>query len=507
MIREGGLKPGPLFERVRLRVDEVTKGAEVPWDSNRAGDGIVFERAAADAPPAGQPEKVAALRDRPLRDLGARDAYAVCLQRDDLARYQEFVADYPNDALARRVRALIAARREALVWRRTWLVGTPDAYWSYLDRYPRGPHAWDARRRLASLAAAYDPPPRFAAISYDVPPPPPEEIVYVDRPLLYLADPVYDLPPPPPPPVIFLPPPPAYLVTLAPPPPVYGLYVLPSPPIVAVPAYVSAPTYVAPPPNNVIFQNIHNTTVIEQINRQAGISPATAAVGGALAGAAVGAAAPRVALPAGLAARGGPPGGPLPPTSPAMGGVPSRAFGGGPGAARLQANPAAPPAPLPARSGGMQRFPGQPGPGLAARPDPRTIGPRPFRQNAPAEAQRRQELYDRRALDQRAIGSQRQQQMQAAEFNRQRQMIQAQRAREIGAQRREMFMQRAAPIPREQPFGGRPMMGQPHTAPAFGGRPMMGQPHPAPMPAPRQAPPPPQHAGGHPPCRPGAPCH
>ena len=241
MIREGGLQPGQLFARVRLRVDALTKGAEVPWDADRTGTPFVFLDRAADAPAAGQPEQVAALRDRPLRALGAHDAYAVCLERDDLARYREFVADYPDDALARRVRALIAARSEALVWRRTWTVGTPDAYWSYLARYPRGPHAWDARRRLASLAAALEPPPRYAAIVYDVPPPPPEEIVYVDRPVLFLDDPAFALPPPPPPPAVFLPPPPAYLVALAPPPPVVGLYVLPTPPIVPVPAYVSVP--------------------------------------------------------------------------------------------------------------------------------------------------------------------------------------------------------------------------------------------------------------------------
>ncbi len=216
MIREGGLPPGPLFDRVRLRVDAATKGAEVPWDADRTNAGFVFFDRAPDAPPLGR-ERVAALRERPLRDLGAQDAYAVCLERDDLARYQEFVTDYPRDALAKRVRALIAARREALIWRRTWIVGTPDAYWSYLSRYPRGPHAWDARRRLASLAAAYDPPPRYTVLAYDVPPPPPEEIVYVERPYLYLDDPVYALPPPPPPALVFLPPPPAYLVALAPP--------------------------------------------------------------------------------------------------------------------------------------------------------------------------------------------------------------------------------------------------------------------------------------------------
>ncbi|MHB2209786.1 caspase family protein [Methylobacterium sp. CM6257] len=299
MIREGGLQPGPLFDRVRLRVDAATKGAEVPWDADRTASAFVFFDRAGNAPALGR-ERVATLRDRPLRDLGVQDAYAVCLERDDLARYQEFVTDYPGDALARRVRALIAARREALVWRSTWIVGTPDAYWSYLAWYPRGPHAWDARRRLASLAAALEPPPRYAVLAYDVLPPAPEEIVYVDRPVLFLDDPVFALPPPPRPALIFLPPPPAYLVALAPPPPVLGVYALPTPPVMPVPAYVSAPDYVTPPPNNVLFQNIHNTAVIEQINRQNTVTQAPTA---ASPGAALGVAAARIALPAALQQR------------------------------------------------------------------------------------------------------------------------------------------------------------------------------------------------------------
>ncbi|WP_204315536.1 hypothetical protein, partial [Stenotrophomonas maltophilia] len=84
--------------------------------------------------------------------------------------------------LAKRVRAIVAARREAITWRRTYRTDTPAAYWSYLDRYPRGPHAADARRRLAILAAALEPPPTYERYVYDVPPPPPDEIIYVDRP-------------------------------------------------------------------------------------------------------------------------------------------------------------------------------------------------------------------------------------------------------------------------------------------------------------------------------------
>src|SRR6516165_8179761 len=92
--------------------------------------------------------------------------------------------------------------------------------WSYLRRYPQGPHAADAHRRLAFLAAAFEPPPSFTAIAYDLPPPPPEEIIYIRRPVLVFDDPVFAFAPPPPPPVIFLaPPPPEFVVLVHAPPP------------------------------------------------------------------------------------------------------------------------------------------------------------------------------------------------------------------------------------------------------------------------------------------------
>ena len=52
---------------------------------------------------------------------------------------------------------------------------------------------------------------------------------------------------------------------LAPPFAPIGLFILPQPMFVPVPVYVAAPVYVAPPPNNIIFTNIHNTTVINNI--------------------------------------------------------------------------------------------------------------------------------------------------------------------------------------------------------------------------------------------------
>jgi len=273
MIREGGLPVTDVFERTRLRVNDMTKGAEVPWHASKISASLVFFERAADAPPpAISTEQAAAIRARPIRDLDAQQAYIVALERDTLDGYSDFLAAYPTDPMAGRVRAIIAARREAITWRRTRLVDTPPAYWSYLRRYPDGPHAGDAHRRLAFLAAAFEPPPSFAAMAYDVPPPPPEEIIYIRRPVLVFDDPVFGFAPPPPAPVIFLASPPPEFVVLEPPPPPVGIFLLPMPVYRPVPAWVRPPQYVAPPPNNVIYNNVHSTVVINNATNTATVT-------------------------------------------------------------------------------------------------------------------------------------------------------------------------------------------------------------------------------------------
>jgi uncharacterized caspase-like protein len=266
MIRTGGLGLPDVFDRLRMRVNETTKGAQVPWDAQKIQAQFVFFDRAPDAPPAqGPADQVAAIRSKPIRELPAQEAYSAAIARDTLQGYEDFVDGFPSDPMAARVRAIIAARREAITWRRTYLIDTPQAYWSYLRRYPDGPHAWDARRRLNYLSAALEPPPSFAMVDYDVPPPPPAEFAIIDRPVVYFGDPVFGFAPPPPPPVFFLPPPPPDFVVLPPPFPVVGLFVLPQPRFVAFPAFVRPPVYVAPPANNIIFNNIHNTTVINNV--------------------------------------------------------------------------------------------------------------------------------------------------------------------------------------------------------------------------------------------------
>lgn len=260
MIRVGGLSLGDVFDRTRLRVGDLTKGAQISWNASKFTNAFTFFDRGPDAPAAQvSAYDNAAIRTKAIRDFDERDAYFAALDRDTLQGYEDFLAAYPNDSMVRRVRAIVAARREAITWRETWIADTPQAYWSYLRRYPRGPHVWDARRRLDHFEAALEPPPSFSVIEYDVPPPPPTEIVYVDRPVLYFDDADFGYAPPPP--VVFLAPPPPDFVELVPPEPSVDLYVLPAPIFVPVPGWVLPPRDIAPPENNIIFNNIHNTVV------------------------------------------------------------------------------------------------------------------------------------------------------------------------------------------------------------------------------------------------------
>ncbi|MDL2400508.1 caspase family protein [Rhizobium mayense] len=289
MIRVGGLSLGDVFDRTRLRVSDLTKGAQISWDASKFTNDFTFFDRGPNAPAAQVSSyDSAAIRTKAIRDFNERDAYFAALDRDTMQGYEDFLAAYPHDAMAKRVRAIIAARREAITWRETWAADTPEAYWSYLRRYPRGPHVWDARRRLEHFEAALEPPPSFTVIEYDVPPPPPE-IVYVERRDLYFDDSDFGYAPPPP--VVFLAPPPPDFVVLAPPQYSDDIYVLPAPVFVPVQEWVDPPRNVAPPQNDIIFNNIHNTVTNNTIVNESGAAPAAPAAPGLTTGQKLGAAA------------------------------------------------------------------------------------------------------------------------------------------------------------------------------------------------------------------------
>jgi uncharacterized caspase-like protein len=196
-IRQGGVDIAQAFDQTRVSVNAETQGALLPWSASKLdGPFYVFERAA-DAPPPAL--SFAQTERRPISSFSAGDAYAAAIERDTIKGYREFLAAYPNSDQARRVRAILAVRREAAYWRRTVGADTPRAYWTYVHTYPKGPHIADARRRLAMLSAEFQPPLDFRPETFaDLPPPPPDERFYEEQPI-YAFDGFG--PPPPPPPV------------------------------------------------------------------------------------------------------------------------------------------------------------------------------------------------------------------------------------------------------------------------------------------------------------------
>jgi uncharacterized caspase-like protein len=244
MVAAGGLALDDVLARVRLRVSEVTNGGEVPWYASRIDGPFFLTERAADAPPLPNVVPLAELRDKPMRSYSSvDDAYAAALALDTMEGYGQFLALYPTSPYSRRVAAMLAVRREEIIWRRCVFNNTPPAYWSYQRRYPRGPHAWDARRRLAMLGAPFEGPPDFALFDFGVPPPPPDELGFVDRPVVMFWGPGYE--PPPPPPAFFLPPRPREFGALPPPPPPRERFFLPTPGAAVIPAFVKPPRSVA----------------------------------------------------------------------------------------------------------------------------------------------------------------------------------------------------------------------------------------------------------------------
>lgn len=199
-LRQGGLDVADALVQTRILVNQETEGAVVPWSASKLGAPYyVFERAAGSpAPP------VASAMDgrrQPMTRYPVDEAYALALQRDTMAAYREFLKAYPDSDQARRVRAVLAVRREAEFWRRVRDADSPRAYWTYVRAYPHGSHVAEARRRLAMLNAPVEPPADFEPVAFaGLPPPQPDETFYVTTPIYVFSG----LGPPPPPLGIYL---------------------------------------------------------------------------------------------------------------------------------------------------------------------------------------------------------------------------------------------------------------------------------------------------------------
>jgi Caspase domain len=218
MVRSPGLDLADAFARIRARTLQETQGRQAPWDVSAVGAPLVL------VPPEHSSTQsavmsLAALAPRSNRERSPEEAYASALTQDSLSGYSEFLAAFPRHADAPRIRAMLRARREALLWLRAVKLNTAAAIWTYLQRYPDGMYVGDAERRLGRLSAPLKPQPDFLPVEFrDVPPPLPDEPSQVAdlasfiRPAPVLKDPQ-----------------PAYLATLPAPATRIGARVLPTP--------------------------------------------------------------------------------------------------------------------------------------------------------------------------------------------------------------------------------------------------------------------------------------
>ena len=119
MIAAGGLGLDDLFARLRLRVSDLTQGAEIPWYASQIDGPFFMTELAAGAPPPPNVMPIADVRAKPIRDFpSVDDAYAAALDRDTIDGYQQFLAVYPSSPYSARVAGMLAVRREAIIWRR-----------------------------------------------------------------------------------------------------------------------------------------------------------------------------------------------------------------------------------------------------------------------------------------------------------------------------------------------------------------------------------------------------
>jgi uncharacterized caspase-like protein len=237
MVREPGLNLEALFASIRVRTAEATSGAQVPWNVSQGINPQIMLVPGAPNAAQGAPQAiVGGPPPRPIRDVGPEQAYAYAIESDNLDTYTEYVRAYPDSPYTQRVWGILRDRREALAWRRALAINTPEAYWTYLSRYPDGMYAFDAERRLRRLSAGLRPPSGFRAMEFeDVPPP------LDGEPTRFI-----DVYPAAPPPMRRLRPPPAFIVGLPPPQRQPGLWRRPNNVMPVIIAPNGAPRIISP---------------------------------------------------------------------------------------------------------------------------------------------------------------------------------------------------------------------------------------------------------------------
>jgi Caspase domain len=141
LARQPNVPIEQLFKRVRLEVNQLTDGAQTPWESSSLTSDFYFfgdTAVAATRPPAHGPVVQMASN---LPNRSARQAYDFVLSEGVVEYYQEFIQMFPDDPLCIRIRWLLANIQEAAAWHKAVLLNSPPAYKAFHEQHLNSPYA------------------------------------------------------------------------------------------------------------------------------------------------------------------------------------------------------------------------------------------------------------------------------------------------------------------------------------------------------------------------------
>ena len=141
LAREPNLPIEQLFKRVRLEVNNVTDGQQIPWESSSLTSEFYFfgdtQLASTRAPSKAPVVQMAS--NLPSRSV--RQAYDYVLSEGSPEYYQEFITLFPHDPLCGRIRWLLHNALMAEAWHKAVLANSPFAYKTFYDNYSNSPYA------------------------------------------------------------------------------------------------------------------------------------------------------------------------------------------------------------------------------------------------------------------------------------------------------------------------------------------------------------------------------
>ena len=141
IAREPNLPIEQLFKRVRLEVNNATRGRQTPWESSSLTSDFYFFGDTAVA--AGrEPDR------RPILQMAAnlpsrsvRQAYDYVVSEGSPENYEEFIRLYPHDPLCDDIRVLLYNLKVAKAWHKAVLANSPFAYKTFHENYSNSLYA------------------------------------------------------------------------------------------------------------------------------------------------------------------------------------------------------------------------------------------------------------------------------------------------------------------------------------------------------------------------------